>query len=175
MDKPTKIVLCGPESTGKSFLGKKLSEHLSIPYINEFARSFLEKEGKEYNQEILGFIWREHLKHQIVNTPKHAKVVLLDTDLINFYLWYDEVYKKIPSALAGAMSEERDHKYLVFYPDIPWEADILRENPHDRLRLFDRHIKAIEFLQRPYEVVMETQHSRLENALTACRKLISLS
>lgn len=174
MDATVKIVLCGPESTGKSHLGKKLAADLNIPYVNEFARTFLEENGNVYDQEVLGVIWRKHLEHQKQETPGGSKTVLLDTDLLNFYIWYDERYKHIPSALASAMGEERDHRYLVCYPDIPWEADLLRENPHDRLRLFDRYIKTLEFLNRPFEVVMETSLSRYENALNAYNKLISL-
>jgi nicotinamide riboside kinase len=174
MDATVKIVLCGPESTGKSHLGKKLAEALEVPYVNEFARTYLEENGNRYDQEVLGIIWRGHLEHQERSIPKGAKSVLLDTDLLNFYIWYDERYKHIPSALASAMGEERQHRYLVCYPDIPWEADLLRENPHDRLRLFDRYIKTLEFLERPYEVVMETALSRYENAVNAFHKLVSL-
>ena len=38
-----RVVLYGPESTGKTTLAKKLSDHYNEPWVPEFARDYLQK------------------------------------------------------------------------------------------------------------------------------------
>ena len=38
-----KIVLYGPESTGKSTLAKQLAEYYKTDYVQEYAREYLQK------------------------------------------------------------------------------------------------------------------------------------
>ena len=38
-----KVVLFGPESTGKSSLAKELADHYNTLYVDEFARNYLQK------------------------------------------------------------------------------------------------------------------------------------
>ena len=38
-----RVVLYGPESTGKTTLAKKLSDHYNVPWVPEFARDYLQK------------------------------------------------------------------------------------------------------------------------------------
>ena len=44
-----KIVVIGPESTGKSTLCKQLAEYYKTIWCPEFAREYLIKYGKDYN------------------------------------------------------------------------------------------------------------------------------
>jgi nicotinamide riboside kinase len=53
MEAITKIVVIGPESTGKSTLCKKLAAHYNSLWVPEYAREYLEKKGTEYNYENL--------------------------------------------------------------------------------------------------------------------------
>ena len=48
-----KIVIVGPESTGKSTLCKQLAEHYHTNYVEEYAREYLIKNGTDYNYENL--------------------------------------------------------------------------------------------------------------------------
>jgi nicotinamide riboside kinase len=38
-----RVVICGPESTGKSTMTENLSVHFNTNYVDEFAREFLQK------------------------------------------------------------------------------------------------------------------------------------
>ena len=44
-----KIVVIGPESTGKSTLSQQLAEHYKTAWIPEYAREYLLKNGTEYS------------------------------------------------------------------------------------------------------------------------------
>ncbi len=48
-----KIVIIGPESTGKSTLAKQLAEHYNTLWVPEFAREYLERKGRDYNYDDL--------------------------------------------------------------------------------------------------------------------------
>ena len=43
-----KIVIIGPESTGKSSLCAALAKHYETIWAKEYAREYLEKNGKDY-------------------------------------------------------------------------------------------------------------------------------
>lgn len=50
MNKTLKIVLTGPESTGKTTLAEQLSSHYSLPWVEELARAYVESLNRTYNQ-----------------------------------------------------------------------------------------------------------------------------
>ena len=45
-----RIVICGPESTGKSSMTENLSVYFKTNYVNEFAREFLQKKWETINE-----------------------------------------------------------------------------------------------------------------------------
>ncbi len=53
MESIKKIVVIGPESTGKSTLCEKLADHYNTLWVPEYAREYLEKHGPEYTYEDL--------------------------------------------------------------------------------------------------------------------------
>src|SRR6185312_14702126 len=53
METVKKIVVIGPESTGKSTLCEKLAEHYNTLWVPEYAREYLEKNGTEYSYDDL--------------------------------------------------------------------------------------------------------------------------
>ena len=48
-----KIVVIGPECTGKSTLCEQLAEHYNTEWVREYAREYLEKNGTNYRFEDL--------------------------------------------------------------------------------------------------------------------------
>ncbi len=48
-----KIVVIGPESTGKSILCEQLAAHYNTLWVKEYAREYLLKNGTEYSFENL--------------------------------------------------------------------------------------------------------------------------
>ena len=48
MEKLKRVVVIGPESTGKSTLCEQLAQHFNTSWCPEFAREYLLTHGKEY-------------------------------------------------------------------------------------------------------------------------------
>jgi nicotinamide riboside kinase len=143
-----KIIVTGPESSGKTTLCKSLSKHFNLPFSKEYAREYLDALNRDYNQEDLLKIAKGQLKSE-QNTQ------LLDTDLITIKIWskykYGSCDKWILEQIEKQKSENRF--YLLCKPDIPWKADPLRENPNDREELFEIYKKELESLAQNYFIV----------------------
>lgn len=167
-----RIVLTGAESSAKSTLARHLGERFGLPVALEFARFYLEKNGPDYDFKTLQKMTRLHRAHQRTQIPSDVPVGLLDTDLINYKIWFEEVFGECPPEIDEGIEEEADHAYLLCAPDLPWEPDPLRENPNDRARLFDRHRAEIEKLGRRYEIVSGLGEDRFKNAETALKRLL---
>ncbi len=172
MNKTKKIVLTGPESSGKSWLAAKLAEHFKSPYAPEYARIYLEQNGPKYSFDTLEAIIKGHLAHQKKVIEQADNLVFLDTDLINFKVWEEVVFGRTHDFLEEAIAAESDHLYLLTYPDLPWEADPLRENPENRTEIFEMHKREIERLKRPYRLVGGTLKDRLQNATEGINSLL---
>lgn len=133
------IVLCGPESTGKSDLSHFLSEKFQFPEIQEIARTYIESRNYIYGYEDVETIARlqvESLEKLLKEAPQ---AIILDTWLIITKVWFEVVYQKEPAWLEKALQTYPIHHYLLCEPDLPWEPDPVRENPDKREELFARY------------------------------------
>ncbi len=174
MSTPQKIVLTGPESSGKSWLAQNLARHfIKTSWAPEYARIYLEEHGPSYTFESLGQIIKGHLTHQQKYIKQAEGLIFLDTDLINIKVWEEVVFGKTHDFLEEAIQKEKDHLYLLTYPDLPWKADPLRENPENRIDIFERHKAEIESKDRLYKVIRGQNHQRLANSIEAVNSLIN--
>ena len=97
---------------------------------------------------------------------------VFDTDLINYKIWCEVVYGRCHPEIIDQLERESRHVYLLCAPDLPWTPDPLRENPNDRPMLFDRHLREIERLGRPYIVVAGLDEARFRAAEAAFQQLV---
>jgi nicotinamide riboside kinase len=143
-----KIIVTGPESSGKTTLCKALSIHFKIPFAKEYARKFLDELGRNYTQSDLLKIAGGQLKSE-KNTQ------LLDTDLITIKIWSNYKYGSCDKWIIEQIERQKSEKrfYLLCTPDIPWQADKQRENPKDREKLFEIYKTELEKLGHKYFIV----------------------
>ncbi|MEN8189897.1 MAG: ATP-binding protein [Thermodesulfobacteriota bacterium] len=167
-----RIIISGAESSGKSTLTRHLGELFGLPYALEFARFYLEEHGPEYDLELLEKMSLLHLDYQRRQVMPDTPTGIFDTDLINYKIWAEKVFGSVPRKILAGMEKERDHSYLLCEPDLVWEPDPLRENPHDRQEIFQLHLDEVIRLGRPYELVSGTGKTRLENGEAALRRLL---
>jgi nicotinamide riboside kinase len=167
-----RIVITGAESSGKSSLTQHLGEVFSLPYALEYARYHLETNGPEYDLGLLLKMSRLHLDFQREKVSVSAPLGIFDTDLINYKIWAEEVFGCCPAEISAGIEHESNHIYILCRPDLPWEADPLRENPSDYQRLFQRHRSEIIRLNRPYEEIGGLGQERTDNAEAALRRLL---
>ncbi len=168
-----RLVLTGPESSGKSALTAHLGAFLGVPYALEYARIFLEKHGPSYDYDLLLEISRKHAIYQQAMAPADEPAGILDTDLINFKIWCEVAYGRCHPEIVAGLNRETHHVYLLCFPDLPWAPDPLREHPTQRMMLFERHRAEIERTGRRYEVIRGIGADRYRAAEAAARRLLA--
>ena len=162
-----RIVITGAESSGKTTLARYLAEAFGWPLALEYARLYLEQHGAHYDYHIVHAIAREHLQYQSTQVPAESEWGIYDTDLLNFTIWCDVAFGGCEPWLREAAAEEHHHVYLICQPDLPWEADPLREYPEGRQEIYEMHLAAVKATGRKYRIISGEEKVREEMAKLA--------
>jgi NadR type nicotinamide-nucleotide adenylyltransferase len=116
------IRLCfhGAESTGKSVLAAKLARELELPWVPEYGRDYAETRGIDFTIADLLAIARGQDAAMQAAVAGNPPLLLLDTDPLMTAAWAEMLFGEVPDELLGYSKAER---YLLFEPDVPWQAD----------------------------------------------------
>lgn len=173
-----KIVLFGPESTGKTTLSIQLAKHYNTVWVEEYARPYLQK---VWNQErrtcepkdILPIAYGQ-MKLENRLAKRADKVLICDTDLLETKVYSEEYYGGfVAPLLEEAASENLYDLYLLTYIDTPWVEDDLRDRPELRLEMFQAFEKALIKNKRPYILLKGDKDVRFKTATEAIDKIIA--
>jgi nicotinamide riboside kinase len=162
-----KIIVTGPESSGKTTLCKALSKHFNLPFSKEYAREYLDALRKDYNEDDLLKIAKGQLQAE-------NGIQLLDTDLITLKIWSKYKYDSCDNWILTQIEKQKSEKrfYLLCNPDIDWHADNQRENPNDRVEIFKIYKQELENLGHDYFIV--EGKNRTENSTSKISSITSL-
>jgi NadR type nicotinamide-nucleotide adenylyltransferase len=174
--KMKKIVIIGPESTGKSTLCEKLAAHYKTEWVKEYAREYLLKNGTEYAFDNL----LEVAKGQLVledtaaaSLTTHHSPLIIDTDMYVMKVWCEFVFEKCHHWILNRIVERKYDLYLLCNIDLPWVKDELREYPDlkSREQLY-HHYKDIMVNQDvPWVDINGSYEERLQKGITAIDRL----
>jgi nicotinamide riboside kinase len=166
MEKPLRIAIVGPESTGKSILTRELAQHYHASFVPEFAREYLEQLGRKYTYEDVLYIAEQQLLlEKKVEQRVSSSYIFYDTTLLTIKIWFDVVFGKAPDSIVQAMEEDKFDRYLLMDIDMPWKPDPLREHPHFRKELLQLHIDELDRMGAKYFIIRGTGIRRTECAL----------
>jgi NadR type nicotinamide-nucleotide adenylyltransferase len=165
-----KVVMFGPESTGKTTLAKQLARHYNSVWVPEYAREYLQKkwnnERKTCEQSDLLPIAIGQMKLENNSAQKTESVLLCDTDLLETKVYSEEYYSGECDPLLDKYAVENTYDlYLLTYIDTPWEADDLRDKPEEREEMFRAFKKSLIENNRPYILLKGSKKNRLEKAV----------
>ena len=166
----TKIIVTGPESSGKTTLCKSLSEHFNIPFVEEFSREYLNNQSGNSTQSDLVRI----AKGQLLKEQINEEILICDTDLITIKIWSEYKYGSCNNWILEQIEKQKTKNrfYLLCKPDIPWETDPLRENPANREELFKIYQEELEKLHHNYFIVEGTEDERIVKCVSSIKKLL---
>jgi NadR type nicotinamide-nucleotide adenylyltransferase len=173
-----KIVLFGPESTGKTTLSKQLARHYNTVWTPEFAREYLQKkwnnERKTCEKEDLLPIAIGQMNLENKLGRKADKLLICDTDLLETKVYSDEFYGgTVDLKLSEAVAKNKYDLYLLTYIDTPWEEDDLRDRPEQRLEMFTAFENTLKKYKKNYILLKGDKETRLKNATEAIDKIIA--
>ncbi|MBN2613276.1 MAG: ATP-binding protein [Bacteroidales bacterium] len=153
-----RVVITGPESTGKTVLCEKLAKHYNTLYIPEYAREYVSGLDRKYTYEDVVYIAQKQVELEAGYAAKAKNVLFYDTYLVITKVWLEVVFNSCPEWITDILKQNRMDLYLVCAPDIPWIPDGVRENGgHMREVLFKRYISEIEHYSAAYRVISGEQ------------------
>ena len=173
-----KIVLFGPESTGKTTLSKQLARHYNTVWTPEFAREYLQKkwnnERKTCEKEDLLPIAIGQMNLENKLGRKADKLLICDTDLLETKVYSEEFYGgTVDLKLSEAVDKNKYDLYLLTYIDTPWEEDDLRDRPEQRLEMFTAFENTLKKYKKNYILLKGDKETRLKNATEAIDEIIA--
>ncbi|MET0636320.1 MAG: AAA family ATPase [Chitinophagaceae bacterium] len=195
-----KIVILGPESTGKSVLSQQLADHFNTLWCPEFAREYLTEFGSSYTYDDLLVIARnqvrtedEHLelvrKKQTdpsgLNTDttnqlsvgNAGPLLFIDTNMYVMKVWCEYVFNNCHRYILDQIIERPYDLYLLCNTDLPWVKDDLREypDPENRQRLYSIYKDLMINQSVPWVEIAGDYSQRLPTAIRAVNDLLRSS
>lgn len=132
-----RIVIIGPESTGKSTLTQQLARHYRTSWAPEYARQYLDQLNRPYRQEDLKTMAEGQLRlEQEAVASSNGKLVFLDTNLHVIRVWSENKYQNCDPWILQQLARDTANHYLLTQVDIPWQEDPQREHPEPAMRSY---------------------------------------
>lgn len=174
---PKKIVIVGPESTGKSTLCEMLATYYKSIWVEEYAREYLVKNGTDYTFEDLYTIALGQIKNEEAGLGKLAGIsspLFIDTDMYVMKVWSEFVFNACDNRILTEIAKRKYDLYLLCNTDLPWVKDELREYPdlENRQKLFHYYHDLLINQHVPWALISgESYEGRFEQAVKAIDSL----
>lgn len=174
-----KIVVLGPESTGKSTLCEALAKHYQTVWIQEYAREYLSAHGTNYTYDDLLKIAKGQINNEEtaikrfqdqvaegLETKEQLKLII-DTDMYVMKVWSEYVFNNCHPFILEQINQRSYDLYLLCDIDLPWAADEMREYPNEqpRIELFTIYKELLINQNTPWGIVSGAGLQRTQNAI----------
>jgi NadR type nicotinamide-nucleotide adenylyltransferase len=187
-----KVVIIGPESTGKSTLTTQLAAHYNAIACPEYARQYLNENGTSYTFDDLLTIAKgqialeDNCKKLAVDSWQLAvhnqqstinyQPLFIDTDMYVMKVWCEYVFGKCHQYILDEIVSRKYDLYLLCNIDLPWVKDALREYPDEQPRkeLYHIYKDLLVNQQTPWVNISGNYNQRLQTAITAVYNLLKL-
>lgn len=192
-----KVVVIGPESTGKSTLCAQLASYYQTLWCPEYAREYLLKHGKNYTYDDLLTIAKGQIEleekciqllvgssesgvralHLTENSElmiRSSKLLFIDTNMYVMKVWCEFVFGKCHKFILDQIAVRDYHLYLLCNIDLPWTHDDLREYPDigRRQRLYAMYHEIMTSQPINWVGISGDTETRLRSAIEAVDSLL---
>jgi NadR type nicotinamide-nucleotide adenylyltransferase len=165
-----KVVIIGPESTGKSTLTQALADHYRSSWADEYARSYIELLDRPYAQHDLLTIAKGQiaLEETAIKNAKNG-LTFLDTNLYVIKVWSEHKYASCDKWIEQQIHERSYDLYLLTDTDLPWTYDPQREYPDLSMRryFFNLYEQLVQQSGTPWAIIKGNEQERLRAAIAA--------
>jgi NadR type nicotinamide-nucleotide adenylyltransferase len=186
-----KIVVIGPESTGKSTLCEQLANHYKTFWCPEYAREYLQTHGTKYDYDDLLTIatgqveleeryielasckWQEASDSPLTT---HHSPLFIDTDMYVMKVWCEFVFGKCHQFILDQLAGRKYDLYLLCNIDLEWQYDEMREYPdlETRKKLYDIYKQLMIHQSVPWAEISGNYEQRINTAIHFVDKLLKV-
>jgi NadR type nicotinamide-nucleotide adenylyltransferase len=132
-----RVVVTGPESTGKTTLASDLAAHYGTVWVPEFARPYLDRKnahglppsGLMVEPSDLQPIADGQTGSEDVLARRANRVLLCDTDVTTTCVYARHYLDLVPPAIDAESRRRRYALHLLLGVDVPWVPDPQRDRP----------------------------------------------
>jgi NadR type nicotinamide-nucleotide adenylyltransferase len=167
-----KVVVIGPECTGKSDLSEFLAAHFNTVWVPEYARGYLNNLTRPYQPHDLLAIAHGQVRIEEEWERDANQILICDTNLYVIKIWSEFKYGTCDPEILKQIATREYALYLLTYIDIPWEEDPLREHPDQREKLFKIYQQEMTNQQVPFVEIRGEREQRRKEAISAVQKLL---
>ncbi len=171
-----RVVLYGPESTGKTTIAKALAQYYNTQWVPEFARDYLQKKWDLHQEtctkEDLLVIAKGQLQaeNQAIRTAQNF--LFCDTNILVTRVWSETHFNGYCNPILKSWSEQWHYDYYFLTDiDVPWQADDLRDRPHDRKEMHTYFEGILREKKHPYTYLTGNIKTRMNTAISVLNAL----
>jgi NadR type nicotinamide-nucleotide adenylyltransferase len=173
-----KVVLFGPESTGKTTLSKALADHFDTLWVAEYAREYLQNkwdlEQKTCEPSDLLPIAVGQMQLENTTAAKTNELLFCDTNLLETKVYSEVYYDGYCDPTINHFAKKNYYNlYFLCDIDVPWVADDLRDKPNERKKMFLTFERALQKQGLSYELLSGSKTERLKNAVNHINQLLT--
>jgi nicotinamide riboside kinase len=132
-----RIVLTGPECTGKSTLAARIAAETGSVLVLESARGYAEDVKRPLTVDDVEPIARRAIATEDAIVATKPTGLVFDTDLLSTVVYGRHYYGFRSEFIEREARARRADLYLLCRPDIPWEPDGIRDSPGNREEMLE--------------------------------------
>jgi nicotinamide riboside kinase len=154
-------------------LAEKLAQHYAEPWVPEVARAYLEGLNRPYTYEDLLQIGKQQMNLEDELALTATRFLFCDTDLRVIQVWSQHRFGKVDPWVLEEIARRTYDLILLCAPDLPWQADPLREHPELEMRqqFFEVYQQLTEASGFPWALISGETAERLSAAIQAVEQL----
>lgn len=173
MSEIKKVVVIGPECTGKSVLSEFLADHFNTVWVPEYARGYLDNLTKPYEQHDLLTIAHGQIRLEDAWIRNANRILICDTNLYVIKIWSEFKYGSCDPEILKIIGTRKYDLYLLTNIDIPWEADPQREHPDKREDLFRLYQQEMIAQKVPFVEIRGERDQRRKDAIASVESILN--
>jgi NadR type nicotinamide-nucleotide adenylyltransferase len=173
-----RVVLIGPESTGKTRLAEDLARDYGVPWCPEYAREYVESGEGPLDYGAVDAIGRGQKAGEDAAVAQAERLglplVVLDTDLVSTMVYSHHYYGDCPAWIESDARHRRGELYLLHHVDVEWVADgHQRAQPERRAELFTLFETTLESLKARTAAIRGGWDERRRRAIESVDRLFA--